>query len=215
MGSISRPADGELSFIEQARRRQIIEATIASVAEEGYAGASLARVAERAKTSKGVVLYHFGGKDELIKATVHQIYGEIWGFLRPRLEAQATARGRLRAYIESEFAFLEERRARLLTISYLLMSHRDSRGALYLLEEAERTNLKTLGAMLELGQRNGEFRDFAVRPMAATLMHAINGALGQWASDPNISLRDYAAEIVTIFDLATQRRSPVRAARAS
>lgn len=213
MRSKAKPGGPNTSFIEQARRRQIIEATIAGVAEEGYAGASLGRVADRAKISKSVVIYHFGGKDELLETTVHQIYEEIWSFVRPRLEAEQTARGQLRAYIESEFAFLEQQRSRVLAIGYILMNHRDRRGALYLRDEAEKTNLQTLGRMLEEGQRRGEFRGFAVRPMALTLMHAINGALGQWVADPGVSLSDYAKELVTLFDLATQKRPAARTAR--
>jgi TetR/AcrR family transcriptional regulator, fatty acid metabolism regulator protein len=200
------PSVPTLSFIERARRRQIIEAVITSVAEDGYAGASLALVARRAQISKSVVLYHFSGKDELIETAVHQIYGEIRDFILPRIESEKTVRGRLRAYIESEFAFLEQHRPRLLTISFLLMNHRNRAGAFYLRDEAEKTNLQTLGAILQAGQKSGEFRSFALRPMAATLMHAINGALGQWVADANISLTEYAREIITIFDLATRKQ---------
>lgn len=211
MRSKKQPVGQSLSFIEQARRHQIIEATIAAVAEEGYAGASLAKVAQRAKISKSVVVYYFGGKDELLETTVQQIYEEIWTFVRPRLLAEKTARGQLRAYIESEFAFLEQHRAKLLAISYILMNHRDRQGALYLHDRSEKESLRMLSTMLEQGQKSGEFRAFAVRPMAATLMHAINGALGQWAADPNLSLSEYTQELVTTFDLAT-RKQPVTAA---
>ena len=204
-----------MTFIEQARRQQIIEATIAAVAEEGYAGASLAKVAERAKISKSVVIYHFGGKDELLETTVNQIYDELWSFVRPRLEAEKTARGQLRAYIESEFAFLERNRARLLTIAFILMNHRDRHGILYLREKAEKSYLKVIRTSLERGQKNGEFRAFAMKPMATTLMHANNGALDDWAADPKVSLTEYAGELVTIFDLATRKQAAAGAVRRS
>ena len=199
-----------ISFIEEARKKQIIDATIASVAEQGYAGASLAKLAARAKISKSIISYHFSGKDELIEETVHQIYEEIWDSVRPRLLAESTSAGQLRAYLEAEFAYLEANRAQLLTITYILMNHRDRKGRLYLHEEAEKTNLEMLGKMLEEGQKSGEFRDFAVLPMAATLMHSINGALGQWAADPKLSLGDYARELITIFTLATRKQPESR-----
>lgn len=214
MRSKSRPTGLKtISFIEQARKRQIIEAAIASVAEGGYAGASLAKLAKRARISKSIISYHFAGKDELLEETVQQIYAEIWNSIRPRLLAENTAAGQLRAYIEAEFAYLEAHRAQLLAISYILTNHRDKQGRLYLHEEAEKRNLQTLGGMLEQGQKSGEFRDFAILPMAATLMHALNGALGQWAADPKLSLRDYARELITLFDLATRRQSPPRKPR--
>ena len=201
------------SFIEEARKKQIIDATIAAVAETGYAGASLAKLAARAKISKSIISYHFAGKDELLEETVHQIYAEIWNSVRPRLLAERTAAGQLRAYIEAEFAYLELNRPQLLTISYILLNHRNRQGRLYLHEEAKNTNLEMLGKMLEEGQRSGEFRDFAVLPMAATLTHSINGALERWVADPDLSLGDYARELVTIFDLATRKQSGPRKPR--
>ena len=203
-----------MSFIEQARRRQLIEALIEGVAEEGYAGASLAKVAERAAISKSVVVYHFGTKDELVEAAVQQIFREIREFIEPRIDAEETARGKLRAYIGSEFAFLEQSRAKLLAVSYILMNHRDDCGVLYLRERSEAAYLKSVIAILKKGQADGEFRPFAIMPMATTLMHAINGALAQWAANPKLSLAEYGAELVTIFDLAT-RKPRSRTARGS
>ncbi len=201
------PTGLKMSFIEQARRRQLIEALIEGVAEEGYAGASLAKVAERAAISKSVVVYHFGTKDELVEAAVEQIFGEMRAFIEPRLDAEQTARGQLRAYIGSEFAFLEHNRAKLLAVSYILMNHRDQRGVLYLQERSESAYLKSVIAILKKGQADGEFRSFALVPMATTLMHAINGGLAQWVANPKLSLAEYADELITIFDLATRKSS--------
>lgn len=207
MKTKNSPTGLKCSFIEQARRRQLIEALIEGVAEEGYAGASLAKVAQRANISKSVVVYHFGTKDELVEAAVEQIFGEMREFIEPRIEAEKTARGQLRAYIGSEFAFLEQNRAKLLAVSYILMNHRDDRGALYLRERSEAAYLKSVTSILKKGQAEGEFRSFAIVPMATTLMHAINGALAQWAANPKLSLAEYAEELVTIFDLATRKRA--------
>ena len=195
------------SFIEQARRGQIIEAAIAELAESGYAGTSLAKVAERAGISKGVVLYHFADKDELLETTVSQIYEEIGGFIGPRIKDETTARGRLRAYIESEFAFLEKNRARLLAIANILANHRDRRGELSLRDQSEKQYLEMIVPVLEEGQKRGEFRTFALRPMAVIIMHAVNGTLGHWAMDPSLPLTDYATELANTFDLATRKAS--------
>ncbi len=208
------PTGRNLSFIERARRRQLVEALIEGVAEEGYAGASLARVAQRANISKSVVVYHFGTKDELVEEAVDLIFAEIRDFVVPRIAVETSARGQLRAYIGSEFAFLEQNRAKLLAVSYILMNHRDDRGALYLRERSEAAYLKSVISILKKGQADGDFRPFAIMPMATTLMHAINGALAQWAANPKLSLAEYAAELVTIFDLAT-RKSRSRTARES
>ncbi|MEV7908062.1 TetR family transcriptional regulator, partial [Streptomyces anulatus] len=46
------------SFIERARRAQIIASAIEVIAEHGFANASLARIAKHAGISKGVISYH-------------------------------------------------------------------------------------------------------------------------------------------------------------
>ncbi|OIR18961.1 fatty acid metabolism regulator protein [mine drainage metagenome] len=214
MRSKNRPVGQKTSsFIEEARRRQIIEAAIEVIARSGYPGASLAKVAAHAKISKSIISYHFSGKDELLEETVHQIYEDIWASIGPRFRAERTAAGQLRAFIEAEFAYLEKNRARLLTVGHILMNHRDRRGRLALHEESERQTLQMLGGILLQGQKAGEFRDFAVLPMATTLVHSINGALGHWAANPELSLTDYARELVTIFDLATRKQPAPRTRR--
>ena len=48
-------------------------AAIDTIAEVGYANASLARIAVRLGISKGVISYHFAGKDDLIAEIVSQV----------------------------------------------------------------------------------------------------------------------------------------------
>ncbi|MFI6688996.1 TetR family transcriptional regulator [Streptomyces sp. NPDC050485] len=61
-----RSADPDrLTFTEQAGRRQLIEATIDSIATRGYPATSLAAIAEQAGVSKAAVLYHYASKDQL------------------------------------------------------------------------------------------------------------------------------------------------------
>jgi len=54
-------------------RTRIIEATIASVAADGAAGASLGAIMKRAKISRGLVGYHFGTKGQLLVAAFERL----------------------------------------------------------------------------------------------------------------------------------------------
>src|ERR1700751_5819430 len=99
--------DGQRSdrtFTETARRAQIMAAAIDTIAELGYGQASLGRIAEAAGTSKGVIIYHFGGKDELIKELLQELIARASEYMRPRIEAEQTGAGMLRAFIESHVA---------------------------------------------------------------------------------------------------------------
>ena len=60
----------ELSRTGRARREDIIAAAIAVIGRDGYAVASIERIAQQAQTSKGTVLYHFGTKAAVCDAVV-------------------------------------------------------------------------------------------------------------------------------------------------
>ncbi|MEQ6854825.1 TetR family transcriptional regulator [Lysinibacillus capsici] len=47
------------TFIQEARKQQIIEATIATLDDIGYVKASLAQIAKRASISTALISYHF------------------------------------------------------------------------------------------------------------------------------------------------------------
>ncbi len=59
------------TFLQSARRAQLVDAAIDALADLGAEQASLVQIAERAGVSRGVVNYHFpGGRRELFEAAV-------------------------------------------------------------------------------------------------------------------------------------------------
>ncbi|GGS15760.1 MULTISPECIES: TetR/AcrR family transcriptional regulator [Streptomyces] len=68
MATRQRPEGHRLTLTEQARRSQLIAVTIEQVAENGYAGTTLAGIARAAGITKAAVFYHFESKDSLIGA---------------------------------------------------------------------------------------------------------------------------------------------------
>lgn len=56
-----------------ATRRALLDATVACLAELGYAGTTSAAVAERAGLSRGAQLHHFGTRDQLVVAAVEHL----------------------------------------------------------------------------------------------------------------------------------------------
>lgn len=96
-----------------ARRAQIIEAAIATVTAVGYGQASLARIAAEAGISKSVISYHFVNKEDLLEKVVEQVLADWDASMRPMVDAEPTATGRLAAYIRSRLAYLRDNRTRL------------------------------------------------------------------------------------------------------
>ncbi len=54
----------------EARRAEILKAALAVIAEEGYAAASLRRVAERAGCTTGAVTYYFANREAMMAAVI-------------------------------------------------------------------------------------------------------------------------------------------------
>src|SRR5262249_4898140 len=110
------------SFIEEARRRQIVAATIETLAEVGFNKTSLAEIARRAGISKGVISYHFAGKRDLIEQVVAQVEADEAHFNQIVRQHGESAAGKLRFYIQSHFDFVKSQR-RLLRALMEIFEH--------------------------------------------------------------------------------------------
>ena len=108
----SEKRSSDLTFVEVARRSQLVQCTIETLAAEGYGQASLGEIAKRAKISKSVISYHFSGKDELIRQVALEVFKTADAFITPRLHAQSNAAGMLQAFIEASVAFIDTHRLR-------------------------------------------------------------------------------------------------------
>jgi AcrR family transcriptional regulator len=196
----------ERTFIETARRQQIVAAAIDTIAEVGFAQASLARIAERIGVSKGVISYHFAGKEDLIRQVVIEIIEASRAYIIPRVFAESTGPARLRTYIESNLAFMREHRNSMVAILDIArnggvmadgrrrVDGRDAGVAVHLLEEE-----------LARLQAEGELRsDFDPGVMAGAIRGAIDLVPYRLVHDPDLDIDHYAREIATIFDLATR-----------
>lgn len=195
----------ERTFIETARRAQIAAAAIDTIAEAGYPAASFARIAERVGISRGLISYHFADKDDLIKQVVHEAAEEAKAYIRPRVLAGSTGPEMLRAYIESNLAFMRDHRNNVIAMIEIA---RSAEGRHLFYGDADVVN--AVGA-LERGlsgfQAAGQFRPgFDPHVMAITIRAAIEAASPRLALDPEFDIDSYSREIVTIFDLATRAR---------
>jgi betaine-aldehyde dehydrogenase len=98
------PIDNSLQPVEEARRRQLVEVTIDSLAEVGFVGTTLAQIAARAQVSPGLVAHYFDDKDGLLEAAFRSLARRVGTQVRNRLRQVSTARGRIQAIIDANLA---------------------------------------------------------------------------------------------------------------
>lgn len=188
-----------------ARRAQIVTAAIDTIAGLGYAQASLARIAGRAGTSKGVICYHFGGKDDLIRQAAAQVLARGEAYLLPRTLAESSGTGALRAYLESNLAFMREHRNHVLAFLEIFLNARADDGSPLIDRSAIDALVTALEQMLARFQAAGELRaDFDPRVMAVAIRGAIDAVGRQLVSDPDVDIDGYSRELVRLFDRATR-----------
>lgn len=203
-GQSSRPA----TFTEQARRSQLIDCTIEAVVSHGYAGATLARVAELAGVSKGVVLYHFANKAELLEATVREVYGRGIRHAKTawfdRHAESATPPELLRAYLQTNLGYIAAHPAEIAATIEVTRTHRDAEGQLVFSTGFEEALYTPLEEILRAGQASGHFRDFAPRVMAISVRRVIDGFSFQVLADPDLDTVSYSAQVVALFEHATR-----------
>ena len=89
---------------KELRRRQLIEATIDSLARSGHSQTTMAMVAEGAGLSQGIVNFHFDSKEKLLIETLRHLSDEYRAHWRDALKrAGPSAAEKLRALVAADF----------------------------------------------------------------------------------------------------------------
>jgi AcrR family transcriptional regulator len=197
----------ERTFTETARRAQIVQAAIETIADLGYANASYAQIAKRAGlSSTGLISYHFDSKDELIEQVVAEVVAAGHAYQTPRVEAAEGARGKLRAYIESNIEFMATHTAHITAVAYVLAAlprERSGQPAPY--ADLHERGIAQLEHYMREGQRSHELRQFDVRVMALAIRAAIDAIAYEIATGPELDLRVTGPELGHLFDHAMRR----------
>lgn len=85
------------------RRRQLVEAAIAVIHEQGFAQATVVRIARKAGLAAGLVHHYFHDKDDLLFATMRHLLAELRADAVGRLARARDPLQRIRAIIDACF----------------------------------------------------------------------------------------------------------------
>lgn len=204
MCSARAAAQEDRTFTTTARRAQILQAAIDTIAEVGYARASLDRIGARIGISKGLIGYHFAGKDGLISQLVYDVVKEGIAYMEPLILAETTGPGRLRAYIESNLAFIRDNRNAMVAIVEIARDVSDGRRHFYGNSDVDQA-VRKLADLLTASQAAGELRaDFDPTAMAVAIRAAIDAVSPRLVLDRGFDVDHYAGEIARTFELATR-----------
>jgi AcrR family transcriptional regulator len=170
----------------QARRDDLIAATIRLIYREGVQVASVERIAAEARTSKGTALYHFASKEELYASVVDTLFDAGRAYMTERvLAATAAPRHQVEAYVEANLRFILD------NVEHVVATQRivQHTGTVEI-DDA----IAPLRALLEAGQRDGSFGDFDADFMAHSIRSIIDSAAYYLPDHPGLDGDHFIAE---------------------
>lgn len=192
------------TFIEQARRRQIVDAAVETVARQGFGAASLAAIARTAGVSKGVISYHFSGKEELMEACVVSVYTGIAERVVPKLEGLG-ALDLIREHILAVAHDGMTHRDEILAVGEIVTHLRTKDGALRFTMRDNEDLYRALEYMYAAAEAEGVAREFDHRVMAVTVQSGLDAMFGYWAAHPEHDLMEHAEQLADLVVAAVRR----------
>jgi AcrR family transcriptional regulator len=196
------------SFIEQARRAQIIEATIDVLAEQGQGNASFVRIAQHAGISPSLISYHFKNKEELWGEVLASIIVARVAYVTEHIARASTAAAKLRAALEADLIYMGTRPKLFAALVEVFFSMRNSKGRVAHLDDDDDGDLQTLIAIFQAGQQSGEFGAFDPIILAHILAGAKDRFLAQLLRRPDLDLEVFTQTLVGLALAATRKEQP-------
>ncbi len=169
------------TFIEEARRKQILEVALQEIETRGYQNITVQKIADKARISKGVIYYHFNTTEELLGDIWAALIDELFEYRKERVESRKTARDKLRTYLEANFEFLTKNFNKFTALFRMGIEINSAETSIN--PWSRQTNercFKYLSSILQAGQQNGEFRKFQTEIIAPIIQGAIDGLAIQW-----------------------------------
>jgi TetR/AcrR family transcriptional regulator len=184
-----------LTRTQRARREDIVAAAIGVIHRDGYAAASIERIAKEAATSKSTVLYHFKTKEAINAAVVRLLFDNGAAYMTERILAEESRRDRLRAYLSSNLRFIAENTPHVNAVHRIIEAtgvKADDDGA-----------VPPLRQLLAAGQEAGEFGSFDPKVMALAIRAIIDAASFHFAAHTDLDTDHYIDQAVQLFAKAT------------
>ncbi|MFC5054829.1 TetR/AcrR family transcriptional regulator [Saccharothrix xinjiangensis] len=192
------------SVTERARRAQIVDAAIATLAELGYGATSFKQIAARAGlSSTGLISYHFKGKQELVDEVRAEVHRRFTAFVLDRMDRADTARGELEAFLRANLRFMAAHRPEMVALLQVRphVSTADDADS----STSSDDDHRKMADLLREGQSAGEFREFDADAMAIFVLALRNGVLARAADHAEVDLDLCERELITMVGLAVTK----------
>jgi AcrR family transcriptional regulator len=199
------------TFVDEARRAQLIQCAIDAIDEVGYKRATLTEIATRAGITKGAIFYHFANRDELMNTVFMHVVNAGSEFILAGVRAAETPRDQLRAYVQSFVASLRVD-PRAIRVLFVIMRNLadENHGREWSPEDLamQEAAIAPLQDILRRGQEAGEFGEFDVRSMALMIRGTTEMIPPYLDAYPGLDTEAYGRDLVLFFERACGVKRP-------
>ena len=153
-----RNADARINDAEQTRAN-ILEVAAREFADKGLAGARIDEIAEKTNSSKRMIYYYFGGKDELYRAVLERSYERIRAREADENFEALPASEALRAHIAHTFDYHAGHPEFVRLVMNENIHRAEHLAHVTGMRERNRMVIATLQSIIDKGVAEGIFRD--------------------------------------------------------
>jgi AcrR family transcriptional regulator len=183
---VAKAARKEATFIETARRQQILDVALTMFAAKGFHQTSLAEIASELDISKGVISYHFDGKSDLGQEVIRHVIRKLSKSVQLRVDAKATGREKLLEFVNACIDYIDTHRSDYLT-------YMDTMGCFGTMEEkremiawVNRNTREVIMGLVKQGQADGSIGGINARNTADVLQGIVDGLMEATAAEPDV-----------------------------
>jgi AcrR family transcriptional regulator len=153
----AKPTETRQQDAEETRNN-ILEVAAREFADKGLAGARIDEIAEKTASSKRMIYYYFGGKDELYRAVLERSYGQIRAREDDANFETLPADRALIAQIEHTFDYHVEHPEFVRLVMNENIHHGAHIGHVEGLKDRNKSVIASLKAIIDKGAADGIFR---------------------------------------------------------
>jgi TetR/AcrR family transcriptional regulator len=146
-----------MTTAEPAARDALLDAAESLFAHKGFEATTIKEIGAAAALNPALLYYYFGNKEELYRAVLARIVGELVRRGQARVDAATSPEDAIRGVIETQSAFLIAHPSAPKLFVREMLDHGARRGEAVILQLAAGL-FKRLCEEIESGQRSGVFR---------------------------------------------------------
>jgi len=138
--------------------RRILHEARRLFVERGFDGVSVREIAEACGLTKAALYYHFEDKERLLVEILEEGLAAFHGLIESAMAQEATAPGRIRAFVEALFRHLQPEERALIRLAAQEMNKLGPALRLAFAAHYREQFLEPLAAIFRQGQERGEVR---------------------------------------------------------